>query len=150
MAKRRKNRHDVFPSVPYLKKPKRDDFSFIASDLSRRVFEPPPVAASHLEDFLENDYQTSVRSYLSEVEDRRTFHPGGRVNRPPTSPRRRLVKINIKPTMHSPVVQSFHAPSHVAVCVRRKTRDEVLHALKKTGRGSGRPKRFNQFSKVKC
>lgn len=45
----------------------------------------------------------------------------------------------------------FHAPSQVLICVRRKRRKEVLHALFKTGRGSGRGrKRFNQFSKIRC
>lgn len=46
---------------------------------------------------------------------------------------------------------AFSIPRLVALCVRRKTRKEVLHALRKTGGGSGRRRpRRNFWSNVKC
>lgn len=46
----------------------------------------------------------------------------------------------------------FHAPWQVIICVRRKRRREVLHALNKTGAGKGRQRRpvRNTFSEVRC
>lgn len=46
----------------------------------------------------------------------------------------------------------FAIPSHIAVCVRRKVRREVLHALDRTskrGRGGGKRHR-NFWSGIKC
>lgn len=45
----------------------------------------------------------------------------------------------------------FALPKQTVVCVRRKTRKEVLHARKKTGRGVRRrnPRR-NQWSNIHC
>lgn len=45
---------------------------------------------------------------------------------------------------------AFRDGSRVAVCVRRKQRKEVLHALRKTGGGSRKPRRYNRYSQVKC
>jgi len=45
---------------------------------------------------------------------------------------------------------AFAAPPGVAICVRRKQRREVLHALRKTKPGRGRSKRRNYYSEVKC
>lgn len=45
---------------------------------------------------------------------------------------------------------SFHAPTQVIVCAKRKIRREVLHALKKT-RGYGRKKPHrNALSNIRC
>lgn len=45
----------------------------------------------------------------------------------------------------------FRAPNQVIVCVRRKTRREVLHALNLTGRGSGGGRRRrNVWSSIGC
>lgn len=53
--------------------------------------------------------------------------------------------------MSVPKSLGFVAPQKVVVCVRRKTRKEVLHALGYTGRGrGGGKKRFNHYSKVHC
>lgn len=151
MARHRKRRNDPFPATPYLKNRVRDDSFHIASDFSDRVFEPVTVADTPYRQELADQYFNSVRSILSEVEDRRTYHPGGRDSRPPSSPRRHLVSTTPKFTNASArVFEQFKAPAHALVCVRRKIRDQVLHALRKTGKGSGRPRRFNQFSKVKC
>lgn len=40
-------------------------------------------------------------------------------------------------------------PNTVGVCIRRKRRREVLHAMRRVGRNSGRRRR-NQWSNIKC
>lgn len=44
---------------------------------------------------------------------------------------------------------TFRTPDRVALCVRRKQRRQVLHALRRTGRGN-RPPRRNAWSNVSC
>lgn len=47
---------------------------------------------------------------------------------------------------------SFGDPSLVAICARRARRREVLHALRRTGRGGGRKRRprRNLYSSISC
>lgn len=44
---------------------------------------------------------------------------------------------------------AFQAPHRVLICLKRKIRKEVFHALGKAGRGVRRPK-FNRHSHIKC
>ncbi|QXP44185.1 MAG: hypothetical protein [Arizlama microvirus] len=102
-------------------------------------------------------------SPLREIEDRRDYHPEGpaRPARSLSSARHRLV-MTPQPQLPSrlpdtftptiPVGVSFEAPRRVAICVRRKQRREVLHALGKTGRGSRhhRKPRKSYYSEVNC
>lgn len=45
----------------------------------------------------------------------------------------------------------FRAPNLVTVCIKRNIRKEVLHALKRTRKGSQRGnRRRNQWSNIKC
>lgn len=47
----------------------------------------------------------------------------------------------------------FTLPWQVVICVRRKRRTEVLHAFKKTGKGSTarmKKRRMNKYSDVRC
>ncbi|QKI28948.1 hypothetical protein 2 [Kummerowia striata microvirus] len=98
---------------------------------------------------------------LQPVEDRRSFHPLG-VTRParlvsghPAPPHvvRRSSKV-IAHRSHLPELRPeihFAVPKKTIICVRRKRRKEVLHALKKVGRRSGRgAKSRNWFSEIKC
>lgn len=106
---------------------------------------------------------------LKALEDRRTFSPDG--FRSPaksfTTPRHRLTESITYPKSlqrktlrytkyptYSPVISTrriaFENPEDVAICVRRKTRREVLHALKKTGSRGQKPKRFSWYSSVSC
>ena len=48
-----------------------------------------------------------------------------------------------------PVDIGFRVPSKVAICVRRKTRKEVIFAKGKGGKGTRRPKR-NKWCDVHC
>lgn len=96
-------------------------------------------------------------SDFRDVEDRRTYHPldffrpardfGGHpveqvnVNRPVQKKFSRVLPFGLK----------FAAPERTVICAKRKSRKEVLHALKKTGKGKGRRKpRFNWYSKIGC
>lgn len=91
------------------------------------------------------------------VEDRRTYHPlaAARPARIVTGHpvRRHVVRPAVK--YRSPFFPSsrirFAVPKRTLICIRRKTRREVLHALSKVGRGrgSGR-KRRNYHSEVTC
>lgn len=45
---------------------------------------------------------------------------------------------------------SFSYPQRIKECLRRKVRREVLFAVKKTGKGSGSPKRLTPLSLIKC
>lgn len=102
--------------------------------------------------------------------DRRQFHPQ-QEQRPPAATVRRAARLFISPVrtvgrelrrearnkaLRAPVkalssTVRFAIPSHVGICVRRKVRREVLHALKRTNkRGTGGPRRRNPYSGIKC
>lgn len=49
-----------------------------------------------------------------------------------------------------PVQVAFSQPKQVTVCIRRKTRREVLFAKKRTGKGAQSRRTLNQWSDVKC
>lgn len=103
-----------------------------------------------------------VRSPLSEVEDNRYWNPD-RVpqarslktwrNHPQLSP----VHPRKRPSAGTRPLRAIHAltfrsPKFVAVCVRRKSRKEVLHALGKIGKGAGWKKkpRRSYWSNIRC
>lgn len=97
---------------------------------------------------------------LRAFEDRRLFTPKlsawpkrivrravlpARVIERSRDPRRVLAKTSL-----NRLGMAFEAPKRVLVCVRRKQRREVLHALNKTRKGAGARKRRNQWSNVSC
>lgn len=105
----------------------------------------------------------SLNNILREYEDRREWHPLG-ASRPARSfnrDRHRLVvakyPVNNPRSLAStikigtvPHVIAFGAPKKVLICVRRKIREQVLHALKKTGiAGQNRPRR-SEYSSISC
>ena len=93
-------------------------------------------------------------SPLTEIEDRRTYHPlfddrpARTVEGTPVRPHR----VTKSKYSRLPFGLQFAQPNRTLVCVRRKQRQEVLHALKRTGRGgsSRRHKRRNHYSGVQC
>lgn len=114
-----------------------------------------------------------IRRYLplTVYEDRRQWHPEGvRASaRSFSSSRHRLEsrdrvynRYNVKPVsrLHSSPVFgvsqtrasiAFADPSRTLICVRRKIRREVMHALGLSGSGSGqRPPRLSEYSSVRC
>lgn len=120
---------------------------------SRRI--PPvslPTFRSPLPDLHALD---QLRAMVRAVEDRRRFHPL-RTLRPAGALKRSSRRIVLPPASNlpgrfPPTGLSFAVPRKVAICVRRKTRREVLFALKKRGKGSGaRRRRRNRFSSISC
>lgn len=125
-----------------------EDSAFSALDLLRRPLPSLPV----------NVPLDPVA--LSEIEDRREFGFG---SKPVRSSRRWTVRAGVRPRSR-PTARSrsfdmqslmFYHPKHVIRCVRRKIKKEVLHALGKTGKGSGwklkrRKYRRNDLSNVRC
>lgn len=88
---------------------------------------------------------------LTVIEDRRQFHPSpGRSPRLVTGAANHTLKAKTTRAFIPPTQVMFDAPSKVLVCVRRKVRRGVLHALKKTGKGGMRKPRRNFWSSVSC
>lgn len=95
---------------------------------------------------------------LLSVEDHRAWHPDFRMQTARSS-RRYVARSSLKPVQSDLRFQReilrFRHPRHVIICARRKSRKEVLHALGKTGRGSGfkrfrRRVRRDAYSSVAC
>lgn len=149
MARHRRRHQNTPPKTHYFNptastvyRAKRDDYS-IATD---PIFEYQPPRSVALPDL-----HSAIWSDLTEVEDRRQYTPqrsGGFSSA--ASTRSPVAPIKTNNTFTSSVIRAFKAPAHVAICVRRKIRKQVLHALKKTGRGSSPPRLRNHWSNVKC
>lgn len=95
-----------------------------------------------------------VRSHLQMLEDRREYHPlKPRPAKAVVRSSTRLVVPNVKKpvfrSMPSPAV-SFAVPKHVAICVRRKARREVILAGGYGGRRRQRKPRWSEYSQVRC
>jgi len=89
-----------------------------------------------------------TRSAVLSVGDRRQWQPD-RSTRPPHSlrPGASRVMADAYKRLHT---LKFADPRFVGICVRRKIRREVLHALKRTKKGSGGAKRRNFWSDISC
>lgn len=97
----------------------------------------------------------ALSNRLRLIEDRRTFSFAGphRSARSTSSAHHQLVVKKAPVSSHrgfslSPHV-AFHAPKKVLICVRRKTRREVLFAKNRYGGHHKKPRR-NFFSSVSC
>lgn len=104
---------------------------------------------------------------LQGAEDRREWHPSGPLHRPafltsgvqhaPLSigKRKRGAVIKARRSRVAEVSRPYHtvafaAPRSVAICVRRQTRRQVMHAIGKAGKVGQRRPRRNQHSGVSC
>lgn len=107
---------------------------------------------------------------LKEVEDRRRWDPD--VRKPPRALTGRHARIvhKVKATSRSnaavvkplarvrrqaahPLIReapSFGGVRKAIICIKRKVRREVLHALMRTRSGKGSPKKRNEWSDVQC
>lgn len=142
------------------RKSRSADTSDIANELDSLLLDAATMPALH---------PMSPFTDLDAVEDNRTYHPEG-PNRAPLSihhytefevpnerirqtPRPNIARPYSGATQNigslSPQI-AFRSPNRVAVCIRRKQRKEVLHALRKAGRGGSRPRRYNRNSQVRC
>lgn len=129
------------------------------ANASDPLTDPSEVRLRSLIDLVINT-PPSVRSPLIEVEDRRNWHPQvtNLMDAPVRSPRRARVPLKLakpvkrwgKPHRLSFSALQFSYPKSVAVCVRRKQRKEVLHALGKAGRGGMKRRKYNSLSKYRC
>lgn len=92
-----------------------------------------------------------ARAIVRAIEDRRRWdplgglHPAGALER---SSRALVENLPAGPRVASRF--SFAVPNRVAICVRRKTRREVLFAERKTGKGAKAPRRRNRWSDIGC
>lgn len=93
---------------------------------------------------LYNSFMKSAE--LSATPDRRAFRPDKTIN-PPASIRRGATRIR---TGYHPRSLNFHTPNLIALCVRRKVRKEVLHALRKAGKGGQKKRKLNFWSRIGC
>lgn len=111
------------------------------------VFAPPRTLAPLIKPYSEAaDYRL--------IEDRRTHHPLDFFRPPLATDGGHIapVRVTKKPfKTQLPFGLQFAAPEKTLVCVRRNQRKEVLHALRKTGRGRSRKSpRRNYLSGVRC
>lgn len=104
---------------------------------------------------------STSRHRLQEMSDRRYWNPDPitplyGLNKTPTTLKQQWLPQNrnvSRPwTAFTPIRLGYTQPKRVLTCIRRKQRKEVLHALKKTGKGSGAKKhaRWTIDSKYKC
>lgn len=88
------------------------------------------------------------RYQVLESEDRRLWHPARRLA--PLAATRKYAA-QVKAVYPGPLSSlRFADPRLVALCVRRKTRREILFAFKKTRSGSGAKKRKTPWSHISC
>lgn len=113
------------------------------------AYRPPRSLTPLLRDF-------TPAAPLRLIDDRRTYHPlkhfrpakqlsghpvGPVVVKTPSNKNRAFIAHQLR----------FAAPKKTLFCVRRKQRKEVLHALKKVGKGKGGGrKRRNWYSNIGC
>jgi len=84
------------------------------------------------------------------LQDRRKYDPTTRTQKP--AARTRSATRYTIPTS-TPYLSSrygFSRPQDVSICVRRKTRKEVLFAKRKTKAGARSRRHYNRWSEVKC
>lgn len=125
--------------------------------LSPSNYTPRPIERVTIPNLIRDEVQ-----YVRQFNDRRNYHP--EPNRYPGAIVRRAGRLNIDTLGNSvrsqvrpnndvlPWRVAFADPKKVAVCVRRKVRREVLHALKlksRAGKG-GAPRRRNPWSGIRC
>jgi len=128
--------------------------SGLPDDLFLDVIRPTPLPQLPI-----NTFRDPV-AVLSEIEDRRTWHPDTILSAPFRSLRRSRVSLSprsISPRsrsfrsagMSSRPIFSFAAPRYVAVCIRRKRRREVMFASGYGGRGYRRRRR-SAYTSIRC
>jgi len=88
--------------------------------------------------------------------DARTYRPD-RYSAPPIAKNVNATRLVARDTFGDAIRRqtkariAFKVPKHVALCVRRKQRKQVLHAKKKTGAGVSRKKPTrNMWSQISC
>lgn len=122
-----------------------------AADAERERESANPFWLSRKNVLKNKKYPIGPVADLREIEDRRTWHPlsGRRPAAGLISPRHRLREVAVSKTARIPWAVGFQDAVQVAVCIRRKERKEVLHAIGKVGGGHKRP-RYSWYSEIVC
>lgn len=130
----------------------------------REVFTPTPSLTAPLSPLVRPLVSPPSRTILQEIEDRRTYHPLGdsRPARYSTGGPSHL-KTKDRPahdrfanvrrfTSGTKAAVVFSDPDNVAICVRRKSRREVMFAKRRAGMSGPRRRkpRRNWYSAIKC
>lgn len=117
----------------------------------RRLLYPTPVIRTISLHPTPLTPQQKVNRYVRAIRDRRVFSFDRRT--PIGSPIRKAERINTDVLGKSLRTLQYAIPKRVAVCVRRKERREVLHALRVAGRSGSafKPRRrTNSETRIKC
>jgi len=126
----------------------RDHNLPIANDPLLRILSPavsPPLLSPV---FSNGPVLNDLREWHPEETDRPPLHQSGRPARLTVSD---PVGDRIRTRQTRAVVAFRNRPlDPVSICVRRSQRREVIHALRKAGRGGGKPPRRTWRSKIKC
>lgn len=106
--------------------------------------------------------QLDLEDLLRQVEDRRRYHPMGESSPALSTSGRKHTLRAVAPTpvpvknvvlakpSPFPTGVGFSAPDNVIVCIRRKKRKEVLHALGKAGKAGQKAPRRSAYSEIHC
>lgn len=136
MARSSKNRSSAVSSTPYRYAPRASNYTYRVG--------PTLNLGSLLNNPVIN--QPNLKLGLNSI-DRRRYHPGPTLYRTRPAPPAHRHRLTALANTHR---IGFASPQSVAVCAKRKTRREVLHALRLTSKGSGASRKFNQWSRVSC
>lgn len=106
----------------------------------------PPIQPSTINP-LDDPVIVNQLNHGNYYDDRRRHHPAPHF-KPPHGLIRGATRLVIG---KAPTTVRFAVPDLVGICVRRKARREVMHALKRINRGKGGGKRRrNRYSNVQC
>nr|QJB20444.1 MAG: hypothetical protein [Microvirus sp.] len=133
-----------------------------------------PITANSVDQAVKNIQRQHARmmAQLLQHQDRRQHHPEGRMRPAKLISGTRIPPHKVQTTKKIKVLRGpggrpmksgrvrlatlsprikFALPHKTAICIRRKIREEVLHALRRTGKGANRRKPHrNRFSGVSC
>lgn len=111
-----------------------------------------PARTSKLED--RRRWAPGLRAQLPRQEPRDTSGRKARISHQPTRVVRGRIDRNGKKLQSSYWLETsaprFADARKTMICLKRKVRAQVLHALKRTRAGKGAPKKRNEFSDVRC
>lgn len=122
------------------------DSELLRSFIKKNTFNPAPLL------------QPLAPKPLKLLEDRRAFHPTKHVEPKTVSARpRQVLRAERSPSISRPHAAPYLSPriglakpDQVAMCIRRKTRREVIFAKGKTRKGAGARRTRNQWSDLSC
>lgn len=98
---------------------------------------------------LAHQLQEAYRAQQAPLNDLRRYNPY-RLPAPQTLAGRRARLNNQKLRTLYQTPWQILEPSKVSICIRRKQRREVLHALRRTGKGSRSKRRYNATTNYSC